>query len=58
MVNKLYMYQDAHSCPPVDLNMTNGPLVASLTKQSPGWTMNFDQDQEVREAIKHTYMSI
>ena len=50
-VNK-HMYQDAHNCPTVDLNMTSGPLVASLTKRSCGWTVTFHQDQKkVREAL-------
>ena len=45
------MQQDAPSSSPFDLNMTGDPLLALLTKQSPGWKVTFDQDQNVREPI-------
>ena len=50
-MNKLY--QDAHSRPPVDLDMTDGSLSASVPQEISGWTVTFDHDQKnqkVREA--------
>ena len=47
-VNELY--QDAHNCPPVDLDMEGGSLSASEPKKIPGWTVTFDKNQKVREA--------
>ena len=50
-MNKLY--QDAHNCTPVDLDLTDGPLSASVPPKVSGLTVTFDQDQKdqkVREA--------
>ena len=50
-MNKLY--QDAHNRPPVNLDMTDGPLSASVPPKISGWTVIFDEDQKnrkVREA--------
>ena len=57
-MNKLY--QDAHNRPPVDLDMTDGPISVSVPQKISGWTVTFDQDQKnqkVREVDFNALLS-